>query len=561
MKKILLITFLYFTAAVTAQPGLMWVKQFGGSHGDEAVAVETDASGNVIMVGNIKDTVDADPGPGTQLMFGDYLDDVMITKLDAGGNLIWAKQISASGQGYINATAMNLTSAGNIIISGYFTDIVDFNPGTATYTVDAKGTTDGFVCCLDASGNFKWAKTIGGSGGSGGTYIQGAGLSRGGEILLTGSFKSSADFNPGPATFSLTAKGNGDAFLCKLDANGNFVWAQQFGDVGYYDANTVDDVGLRVQADAFDNIYLAGTFESIADFDGGSSSFTMQPSSSRADIFILKLNSAGNFVWVRQVSGPDIELVNALKVSPSGEVYLTGLFESSVDVDPGFFSMTLTATTEPNAWYDVFLLKLDVNGNYSWAKQLTGKITKTANGLYVASNGNILLTGTFYDTVDFDPGPGTHTLTSVAPTDAYILQLSSTGDFRWVYQMGGMFSFLADHNSGKSITCDANGNIYTTGKFIGSGDMDPTGGTYNLTTPTMYTDIYLMKLGGIVGLNENKFDNELISVYPNPTSGILKIKTGAAASNIRVYNILGAEIMNTITINEEINMSGLPKGI
>lgn len=562
MKKILLIVFLFFSGFVFTQPNFSWVKQFGGSHADEAVAVETDGAGNVIMVGNVKDTVDADPGPGTQYLFGDYLDHVLIIKLDGGGNLMWGKQVSAFVPGIIKATALNLTASGNIIVSGYFTDVVDFDPGAGSFTLQAQGATDGFVLCLDKTGNFKWAKTIGGSGGAGGTYIQGAGVGRKGDVFVTGYFKGAADFNPGLATHSMTAQGNGDAFLCKLDSSGNFMWAQQFGGATYYDANTIDDCGLRVQTDAYDNIYLAGTFEGSTDFDGSSSSFILQPSSDRADIFILKLTSVGDFVWARQLQGPDVEQVSALRVSKQGEVYLTGLFLSSIDVDPGLFATTFTSTTENDAWYDAFVLKLTFDGNLGWAKQLTGQRTKTANGLYVANNGEVLLTGTFYDTVDFDPGPATHTLNAVGPTDAYILQLNSSGAFKWVYQMGGMFTFLADYNSGKSITCDAAGNIYTAGKFMGTGDMDPTNGTYSLSSNGEFTDIYLMKLGGTVGMEQYAGSEEAAAIYPNPTSGPLKFKTSSNARSAKLYNALGTEVAADFNlVTDEINISSLPKGV
>ncbi|MGZ4044493.1 MAG: T9SS type A sorting domain-containing protein [Bacteroidia bacterium] len=562
MKKLILFTLLFIAGMAFSQPGFMWTKQFGGNLGDEGVAIAVDKAGNVITAGNIKDTVDADPGPGTQFFYGDQLDDILITKLDAAGNLVWAKTISGMAPGYINVTGMSLLASNNIVLAGYFTNIADFDPGAGTYTVAAKGGTDGFACCLDANGNFKWVKTIGGSGTSGGTFVQSMGLGIKGDVLLTGYFKSSADFDPGIATHSLTALGNGDAFLCKLDSNGTFKWAQSYGDVDYYDPNTVEDCGLKVGVDANDNIYLAGTFESTADFDASSATYTLQPSTSRADIFILKVTPAGNFVWVRQLAGPDVELVNALKVSNAGEVYMTGLFESSVDVDPGIFAMTLTATTLPNSWYDAFLLKLDVNGNYSWAKQLTGEKTKTANGLYVTSAGDILLTGTFYDIVDFDPGPATHTLAANAPTDIYLLKLNPNGSFGWVYQMGGIFPFIADMNTGKSITCDAAGNIYTTGKFAGSGDMDPTNGTYTLSTPTLYTDMYVMKLGGIVELEKNSLTDNGFHIFPNPTSGVLKIKKENNPTKVKLYNALGAEVMGlSSSSDEELNLSALPKGI
>ncbi|MGZ3901863.1 MAG: T9SS type A sorting domain-containing protein, partial [Bacteroidia bacterium] len=173
-----------------------------------------------------------------------------------------------------------------------------------------------------------------------------------------------------------------------------------------------------------------------------------------------------------------------------------------------------------------------------------------------------LLTGAFYDIVDFDPGPATHTLAANAPTDIYLLKLNPNGSFGWVYQMGGIFPFIADMNTGKSITCDAAGNIYTTGKFAGSGDMDPTNGTYTLSTPTLYTDMYVMKLGGIVELEKNSLTDNGFHIFPNPTSGVLKIKKENNPTKVKLYNALGAEVMGlSSSSDEELNLSALPKGI
>jgi hypothetical protein len=309
-------------------------------------------------------------------------------------------------------------------------------------------------------------------------------------------------------------------------------------------------------------VYVGGTFEGVSDFDNGTGTFTMQPSTNRGDIFIVKLTTTGNFVWARQLPGSDIEYVNALTASKTGEVYLTGLFEATIDVDPGAATVMLNATTLPNSWYDVFLLKLDANGNYAWHKQLTGDKTKTANGLYVDGDGKVLMTGTFYETVDFDPSPATYTLTATAPTNIYILQLDASGNFVWVNQMGGLFTFIADMNTGKAITQDAAGNIYTVGKFAGAGDMNPTSGTYTLSTSDDYPDMYITRLGDVVGLNDYSIKDNLLQLYPNPTNGQLKIKDAQGTSTIKVYNALGSEVLRINHVNNnEFNLSSLPKGV
>jgi hypothetical protein len=152
-----------------------------------------------------------------------------------------------------------------------------------------------FISKLDNNGNFIWAKRLGGDGNF---YTQGQSLSvdAAGNVYTTGIFNGTIDFDPGPATYNFTAVGNDDMFVSKLDANGSFIWAKQisglFWETGY--AIAVDNVG---------NTYLSGNFYSSADFDPGPGVFTLNAPLS--DIFVLKLDGAGNFAWVKQISGPE----------------------------------------------------------------------------------------------------------------------------------------------------------------------------------------------------------------------------------------------------------------
>ena len=109
---------------------------------------------------------------------------------------------------------------------GSFQGTADFDPGAGTFNLTSAGDYDIFISKLDSSGNFVWAKSLGGTGYD---VSYGIALDSGGNVYTTGSFSGTVDFDPGAGTFNLTSAGTGDIFVSKLDSNGNFVWARSLG--------------------------------------------------------------------------------------------------------------------------------------------------------------------------------------------------------------------------------------------------------------------------------------------------------------------------------------------
>ena len=147
-----------------------------------------------------------------------------------------------------------------------------------------------------------------------------------GNLYITGSFNYAADFDPGLGTSILTPVGNGDAFILKLDSDGNFVWAVQFG-------SSVDDVGNDIAVDLAGNVYFTGEFPQAFDADPGAGVTTITPAS--RDIVIVKLSTDGNLVWVKQIGGAAFDVGYSLDVNSTGDVYITGFHGGTVDFNPG----------------------------------------------------------------------------------------------------------------------------------------------------------------------------------------------------------------------------------
>jgi len=88
-----------------------------------------------------------------------------------------------------------------------------------------------------------------------------------------------------------------DIFIEKLDTAGNFKWAKRIG-------RFLTDHGTSIISDNFGNIFTTGSFSGTTDFNPDSLGTFYLTASGTSDIFILKLDSLGNFVWVKQMGGP-----------------------------------------------------------------------------------------------------------------------------------------------------------------------------------------------------------------------------------------------------------------
>jgi hypothetical protein len=129
-------------------------------------------------------------------------------------SLLWAKQLS--GTSWKNVNDMTVDKDGNVYSTGIFQDVVDFDPGPATFNLNTIGSGvfsgDIFVSKLDSAGNFVWAKKMGGP-----EIDLGAAITHDvdGNIYVTGGFRNTADFDPGPGIYNMTAAGNTDVFVVK----------------------------------------------------------------------------------------------------------------------------------------------------------------------------------------------------------------------------------------------------------------------------------------------------------------------------------------------------------
>lgn len=371
-------------------------------------------------------------------------------------------------------SAITSDNKGDLYVTGYFGGLVDFDPGTATFNLTSNGASDIFIQRLDANGNLVWVKQIGGIFDDFGGSIAVDGL---GNVYSTGLYNSSSvDFDPGPNTNNLPHSGLADAYILKLDGAGNFLWAKRMGGSG-------NDIPTSITLDDNGNIYTLGFFQSTVDFDPGTGISNLT-SNGGYDIFIQKLDSSGNFVWVKQIGGINDDYGYKIFTNSFGDIYLTGSFQDTVDFDPGAGTTNFVS----HGGDDIFIQKLNAAGNLVWVRQIGGISNDGGNSITIDAIGNILVTGFFQDTVDFDPGVGATNLVSNGEEDIFIQKFDTAGNFVWVKQMGGI-----NDDRGISIDLDSIGNIYTSGSFESTVDFDPGASITNLISSGM-EDIFIQKL-------------------------------------------------------------------
>lgn len=393
-----------FLLKYNAAGNLLWVKTIGGKLSDgQKVSLELDVSGNIYLTGHFSDTTDFDPSSAIANLIG-YVGGVtrvFIAKYDNSGNYIWAKAIDGHPVSSINVTS-NIVSRsidvdvnGNVFIIGMFKGVLDFDPSASVSDQTSQnGNYDIFFAKYDANGNYVWAKQIGGF--SVGDYGECIKIDSNGDLLLTGAFTSTCDFDPSPSTATITSMGSFDPFIAKYDGSGNYIWAKAFGGSNI-------EIAYSMELNASNEIFLTGDFSGTCDFDPSAGVANLPVFNSSKDIFIAKYDASGNYLWAKNIGGSDVDHVNQITLDASQNIYVTGYFKNIADFDPSASVINLFGNTGSE---DVFLAKYDPTGNYLFAANFGGPLdTEAGAGIACDINNNISITGYFRGATDFDFGP------------------------------------------------------------------------------------------------------------------------------------------------------------
>jgi gliding motility-associated-like protein len=393
-------------------------------------------------------------------------------------SLQWAKAFDPYvNADYSNGRTVGVDGQGNVYSAGLFTNTVDFDPGPGVYALTADNiyATSIYISKLDANGNFVWAGQIPTLVEFGEIELK---VDKAGNVYLASDLRNETDMDPGPGVFMMTPSGFRDAFVVKLNTNGNLVWAKQFGGP---DPQTGPQTS-GIELDKNNDVIIAGTFNNTIDLDPGPGVLNTIPSP-LFQSFIVKLDNDGDLIWGKQFgNGSEVYSgcnVSDIKSDNQGNIVLIGSFGRTVDFDPGPGEQVITSSPGST---DGFICKLDGNCNFIWVKTLQERngdnnYSITPKGVDIDGMNNILITGWFIGNYDFDPGAGSQTFFS-NPYDCFILKLNAQGNYVWVKVLGG-----DESESGNDIVVDAANNVYVLGSFGSSMDYDPGPGTFFINSP------------------------------------------------------------------------------
>lgn len=235
--------------------------------------------------------------------------------------------------------------------------------------------------------------------------------------------------------------------------------------------------------DKSNNYYTTGEFVGKLDFDPSPNSFFLN-SKNASNTFITKLGPDGNFKWAKQLGDTlgSTQRPGCIITDTIGNLYITGLFYGTSDFDPGPSEYKLTATGFSS---DIYIVKLDSNGNLIWAKSYKGNKDDMGKGLAIDNLGFIYVTGSFEDSIDFNPSNPDFKFKCISHKDVFVLKLSSNGSFIWAKHLG---SYGLDE--GNSVNIDKNQNIVVTGQYSEYGDFDQSADSFYLH----YGSLFIAKL-------------------------------------------------------------------
>ncbi|MFT4602269.1 MAG: hypothetical protein ACI857_002455 [Arenicella sp.] len=519
MKHFTLIIFL-IGAQLSYSQNFEWAESFGGLSTEQAISVVTDPNDqSIYLTGFFFSEFDGIPGTPNSNTVAVDATDLFLIKLDAQGDFVWMITVG----GLDNQSGMGL--------------IIDENQNILMLARESPNTS---VYKFDANGSFVWYYV---SGYANSTSPESISLDSEGNVYVSGTFSDTVDFDNSVVADELIAQGNEDAFILKLDTDGEYIWSKSIG------GPSGGAIGKEISINSEDDIILSGFFHGTVDFDpnAGNENFTAFGST---DIFTTKLDSAGNHIWTMQTGGSLSNQVTGITLDGDDNIYSTGHFEGSMDADPS----TNAEFLNTNGNFDFFVQKLNTDGEYLWAIGYGGMQYDIAKGICLDDDGEIYVTGNFGAAMDFDPGTEIYSLDAGVADDGFILKCSNDGDFIWARQIEGIDAF----NTGIDIHVDIDENILVVGEYMGQTDFDPNSSDHYISSIDIL-DVFILKLNqdhsGIENIKEESY-----SIFPNPSQGVLSVEGEYQESGI-LYTLDGKVIETFIISEGKINLEHIDKGM
>lgn len=293
---------------------------------------------------------------------------------------------------------------------------------------------------------YDWAEAYGGANGD---ETKAIAVDKNGNIIITGTFEGTVDFDPSANISNLTSVGGADIFIAKYTKNNSLVWAYQIGNTG-----TSEVWDLKI--DNSNNILLGGNFSNTCDFDLKTSTSNLI-SYGATDGFIAKYDENATLIFAKQIGGGDIDRVNRIAVNEFNEIAIAGYFKDSAYISPGSIALKVHA---PGNDIDGFLSYLDSNGNIKWGLNIGATGNDQCVGVGFV-NRDPVITGYTQYSVNLNPLGITPVLFNFGSDAGAFINRYKSADGTLIWGNGNTSS--GNPLAAFDLEADKNGNIYVTG--------------------------------------------------------------------------------------------------
>jgi len=405
----------------------LWTKTFGTDAFDDVYSIVTDSKNNIYLLGIFMGTGDFNPETGKDIKTTTSKK-IFLTKFSGDSSYAWTKVIDSN----VNTKLLRIDDNDNLYIAGIFQNTVDFNfyddeDDETTEDVDehiSNGDYDVFIMKLDENGFYLWTKTFGAT-----QYDEiNSVIIKSNKIYYTGKFRGEIDFDPSENSDIHEAFGATDAYLSILTTDGEYIWTKTIKTIGGNDYHTN---GKFLALDSEDNLYITGEFKGRVDFDPSNNEDIYESDKdgdgayTEDDIFVTKLNSDGDYLWTKIISSSYRKLIESIKTDKDDNLFIAGTFKEDIDFNPND-EEDIHSSNDGSK--DIFLIKLNSNGSYSWTKTIGGTGSDNIYDIFF-NKYDIYMIGRYSVGIDFNPSDDGDDSTDfdVDKPD------SSSGEFIWKY--------------------------------------------------------------------------------------------------------------------------------
>jgi len=540
MKKLLLFTVALSVGSILLAQSSVLFSQFGygSSLGDRATDVKYHPDGDILVYGTFRDDMDFDPSGEQTILSPLGNPDIFLGKYGTDGSLVWALNIGRIAlEDGMSARAMVIDENGDILITGGFSNTVNFNPLGDAEPLVSEGGIDAFLAKYNSEGQLIWAQRYGTPSSEIGTSVA---LNSDGEIYLGLRYGADIDVDLSENENILLNQGGTDAALLALGVNGDFNFAYEISTPG-------NDLITKIAVSNSDQIAIG------AAVNGALSGLPDR------ELFISVHNAAGELLWDYNYAAAEVfNSITDIQFDGALSIFVAGRVQGTTDFDPNPDEETIINPL----FADPFIAKYSVSdGSLGWVRSVESAGTEDYGVGILQAGVGVFLVGAFDNTAIFVPGDFTTQVTSQGGRDLFFaLYNQFSGSFEAVETYGGDGNELPT-----KIDYAMEGRMVIAGEFTGNLALNSSATPINSAG---FSDVFFAEFEYQTDLSTTvRNPREEVKVYPVPASDALNftLPKPKGSLTVRIISVVGVEVANyhfeSVKPSDNIDLSQLNTGI